>query len=135
MDLLLKEFALLDQVKHRCVVRVFEFLEEESAVVMEYVHGVTLRQMFDELERSREQVFTEAAIEIASEIADTLYQAFTTPGDNGDPLQLVHRDLKPANVLVADDMSAKVADCKCASPFGSILNAELACAKGLITPN
>jgi serine/threonine protein kinase len=110
VELLLQEFALLDQVKHRGVVRVFEYLEDESAVVMEYIHGVSLRQMLEELESAREQAFTEAAVEIASEIADALYQAFTTPGDNGEPLQLVHRDLKPANIMLTPSGEIKVLD-------------------------
>ena len=35
--LMRQEFALLDQVKHRSIVRVFEYLEDENAVVMEYI--------------------------------------------------------------------------------------------------
>ena len=40
--------------------------------------------------------FLRLLLEIACEIADALYQVYTTPGDNGEPLKLVHRDLKPA---------------------------------------
>lgn len=110
LSLLLQEFALLDQVKHRSVVRVFEYLEEANAVVMEYIHGVSLQTVLDQLSRAREQVFTESVIEIGCEIADALYQAFTTPGDNGDPLCLVHRDLKPANVMLTPQGEVKVLD-------------------------
>jgi len=109
-ELLLQEFALLDEVKHRGIVRVFEYLGDENAVVMEYIHGVTLRDVLDELGKAREQVFTEAAIEIGCELADALYQAFTTPSDNGEPLQLVHRDLKPENVMLTAAGEVKVLD-------------------------
>lgn len=108
--LLRQEFALLDQVKHRAVVRVFEYLSAERAVVMEYVHGVTLRTILDDCARAREQVFTEAAIEIGCEVADALYQAFTTPGDNGERLSLVHRDLKPENIMLTSEGEVKLLD-------------------------
>lgn len=110
LDQLVQEFALLDQVKHRSIVRVFDYIEEENAVVMEYIHGVTLRKVLDELEAAHEQVFTEAAVEMGCEIADALYQAWTTPGDNGEPLQLVHRDLKPENVMLTPSGEVKVLD-------------------------
>ena|GEM_PF-1112585 len=107
---LVQEFALLDQVKHRGIVRVFEYLEHEHAVVMEYVHGATLSTVLETLAKNRDQVFTEAAVEIGCEIADALFQAYTTPGDNGEPLQLVHRDLKPDNVMLTPTGEVKVLD-------------------------
>ena len=110
MALLTQEFALLEQVKHRGIVRVFEYLYDENAVVMEYIHGVSLQDLLDALNHKNEQIFTEAVIEIGIEVADALYQAFTTPGDNGNPLQLVHRDLKPANIMLTPQGEVKVLD-------------------------
>ena len=37
-----REFALLDQVKHRCLPNVYEFIETKNTIVMEFFHGVTL---------------------------------------------------------------------------------------------
>lgn len=107
---LLQEFALLDQVKHRSVVRVFEYLDDERAVVMEYVHGATLREVLEACAEKREQIFTEAAVEMGCEIADALYQASTTPADNGESLHLVHRDLKPENIMITPAGEVKILD-------------------------
>ena len=39
--LLQQEFSLLaQQVKHRCIVQVYEYLPTDKTLVMEYVHGV-----------------------------------------------------------------------------------------------
>jgi RIO-like serine/threonine protein kinase len=56
--LLMQEFALLEQVKHRAIVRVFEYLPEDHAVVMEAIDGVTLRTVLDVCARAREPIFT-----------------------------------------------------------------------------
>ena len=109
-SLLEQEFALLDEVKHRCIVRVFEYLKNENTVVMEYIHGVDLRTLLDACAEAREPIFTEAAVEICCEVADALYQAWTTPGDNGEGLELVHRDLKPENIILTSSGDVKILD-------------------------
>jgi serine/threonine protein kinase len=109
-SLLEQEFALLDEVKHRCIVRVFEYLKAENTVVMEFIHGVDLRTLLDACAEAGEPVFTEAAVEICCEVADALYQAWTTPGDNGEGLELVHRDLKPENIILTPSGDVKILD-------------------------
>ena len=109
-SLLEQEFSLLGEVKHRCIVRVFEYLKDENTVVMEFIHGVDLRTLLEACAEAREPVFTEAAVEICCEVADALYQAWTTPGDNGEGLELVHRDLKPENIILTPSGDVKILD-------------------------
>ncbi|TNE90764.1 MAG: serine/threonine protein kinase [Deltaproteobacteria bacterium] len=105
-----QEFELLEQARHRSICKVFEFLEKEGAVVMEYVHGRTLREVLDDLESRKLPMVAEAGIEVALELVDCLYQAHSAIGPNGRPLQLVHRDIKPENVMLTPTGEVKVLD-------------------------
>ncbi|MEQ1506754.1 MAG: serine/threonine-protein kinase, partial [Myxococcota bacterium] len=109
-ETLVREFELLDRVKHRSLCRVYEFLDRECAVVMEYVEGNTLRQVLDAYAEGGEPVWPDAAYEIGCEIADCLYQAHATTGVNGEPLLLVHRDVKPENVMLTPTGEVKLLD-------------------------
>jgi len=109
-ETLIQEFELLDQVKHRSITKVYEFLEGEASVVMEAVHGVTLRKVLEACDAKGFPVMTEAAVEIGIEVADCLYQAWATPGKKGEPLHIVHRDLKPENIMITPEGEVKVLD-------------------------
>jgi len=107
---LYKEYEFLKQIRHRCIVRVFEYFPQHHAIVMEYVSGVELRQIIQNLNTISEKIFVDTAVEIGCELADALYCAYTTTGYNGYPLQLVHRDLKPENIIMTTAGAIKILD-------------------------
>ncbi|MFK7930202.1 MAG: serine/threonine-protein kinase [Myxococcota bacterium] len=105
-----REFELMERVRHRSLVRVFEFLPDLDAVVMEVVDGATLDEVLELLVERGERMPAEAVLDVGMELLDCLYQAYSTPGADGSPLQLVHRDLKPENVMITPEGEVKLLD-------------------------
>ena len=69
-----------------------------NAIVMEMVHGITLRQFIDQ----RGPLPPDDAVDVAAGVAQALQVAHEAG--------IVHRDIKPANILLCDDRRVKVAD-------------------------
>ena len=82
------------------VVNVFDQGEANGVpyLVMEYLPGITLRDL---LKQQRQ-----LTIEQATEIAEAVLAGLASAHESG----IVHRDLKPENVLLADDGRIKIGD-------------------------
>lgn len=104
-----REAAVMAQLAHPNVVEVFDFGECEAGpfVVMERLHGRTLRQWLDEEPRS----------------ADEIVSAYVQAGRGlaaAHARGIVHRDFKPANVMRTGDgeqTRVKVLDFGLATPL------------------
>lgn len=102
------EVKTLQQLKHKNIVRLIGFGEEEGQLFysMELVEGETLQQRI----RREKKVGWLPAINIAIEVCAALKHAH----DFG----VIHRDLKPANLLLAADNGVKLVDFGIAKIFG-----------------
>lgn len=104
-----REAAVMAQLSHANVVEVFDFGECDSGpfVVMELLHGRTLRHWLDEEQRS----------------ADEIVSAYVQAGRGlaaAHARGIVHRDFKPANVMRTgdgDQARVKVLDFGLATPL------------------
>lgn len=105
-ETLVQEFDLLSQVRHRSLVRVYELLDRETAIVMEPIRGRTLRDLlgagacFDE----------DVVADVLGELADVLAHAWATPAASGGAMRLVHRDIKPENIMITQGGEVKLLD-------------------------
>lgn len=88
------------RLAHPNVVNVYDQGQDEDTayLVMEYLPGITLRDLLNE-----HQVLT---TEQAMDIMEAILSGLAAAHRNG----IVHRDLKPENVLLADDGRIKISD-------------------------
>lgn len=95
-----QEAVAAARLSHASIVSIYDTCSEDhlEAIVMELVHGITLRQFLDE-HRSLEP---SEAVGVLTEVADALDAAHRSG--------VVHRDVKPANILLSSDGRILVAD-------------------------
>lgn len=88
------------RLSHPNIVRVYDVSEdgEINYIVMEYIHGDTLKTAI----RKKAPFDSRSTINVAIQIASALSQAHKA--------HIVHRDIKPQNILVGTDGVVKVTD-------------------------
>ena len=107
LEQLKQEIKLARRISHRYVLRTHDYGEEDGIpfVTMEYLHGVTLRQLLDD------QVVLPFALvlRIGRQVAEGLEAAHREG--------VVHRDIKPQNVMFDRRGDVKLMDFGLAAPL------------------
>ncbi len=106
LEQLKQEIKLARRISHRYVLRTHDFGEAEGIpfVSMEYLKGVTLKQLFDD----RGSLPLPLVLRIARQVAEGLEAAHA--------VGVVHRDVKPPNVMFDARGDAKLMDFGLAAP-------------------
>jgi serine/threonine protein kinase len=107
------EARLLARLRHKHIVRVEELSEfdNQPAIIMEYVEGMTLQQLLDHLKTMHRAFPARATLQIGMATASALDAAYRrVPYGHQEPLRVVHRDVKPSNVMLSIDGELKVLD-------------------------
>lgn len=88
------------RLSHPNIVRVYDVGEdgETNYIVMEYIHGDTLKQAI----RQKAPFDSRSTLNVSIQIASALAQAHKA--------HIIHRDIKPQNILVGTDGVVKVTD-------------------------
>ena len=114
---LIDEAKLLSRLQHPGIVRVLDlqaishdFLGETYAMSMEYVEGVTLAALLDQVTLSDTTLSLAAVLSLFADVTDALDYAHSHVGEDGQPSQIVHRDLKPANLVITPKGYTKILD-------------------------
>jgi serine/threonine protein kinase len=110
LRMFLDEARLAAQLQHPNIAQVYDVgrLGDSYFFTMEYVHGVTLRELMQELRG--QPMPTGAVLAIAAGAAAGLHHAHERIGVDGQPLGIVHRDISPSNLMVSFEGHVKVVD-------------------------
>jgi len=107
-----REAKILAQLRHPGIVAILDFAREQGGyfMVLEYVHGYSLRHWSRFVDKVRGPFPADVALEVVAEVADALHYAHTLTDGSGEPLHIVHRDVSPANILIDVEGHVKLAD-------------------------
>jgi hypothetical protein len=102
------EAHLLSALDHPAILKVHDLviLDGRVGLVTEYVDGVDLSALL----KPENDLSPRMLAECVSDVASGLHAAWSTPGVDGGPMQLVHRDIKPANIRVSKHGQVKLLD-------------------------
>lgn len=95
-----REAKAISKMDHQNIVQVYDVGEYKHRpyIVMEYVHGKTLKQLL----QKRIALPLQEALDIMKQLTSALVHAHQN--------NIIHRDIKPHNVLIKDDGTAKITD-------------------------
>lgn len=95
-----REALSASSLSHPNIVEMYDVGEDNGTyyIVMEYVEGMTLKQMI----KKRGNLSLSEAIDIMLQITDGIKEAHDS--------YIIHRDLKPQNILIKEDGEIKITD-------------------------
>ena len=112
VEMFLHEARIALGFNHPNICAVHEFGQQDDTyfIAMEWVNGVSLKQIFDRARERSERIPIEVAVRIIAEAASALHYAHRAKAEDGSPLNLVHRDVTPDNIMVSFDGAVKLLD-------------------------
>jgi eukaryotic-like serine/threonine-protein kinase len=106
------ELRLTSSLRHPNIVEVYEagFEAGTPFLVMEYLQGVSLRDLFVSVRFGRASLPTSVLLRIIADAAQGLHAAHEAKNERGVPLHVVHRDVSPDNIFVTVSGVTKILD-------------------------
>lgn len=132
IDMFIDEAKLVANLVHENIVQIYQLGKADFGyyIVMEYVNGIPLHDLIDELNRKRQLMPVELAVFITSRIARGLAYAHSRTDKNGVSLNIVHRDVCPNNILITTEGLPKLTDFGIAKARNNIMPANDQCLMG-----
>ncbi len=126
LDNFIGEAKLVADLVHTNIAQTYHLGESDGRyfIVMEYIRGVNLQELGDQLYHKQIRLPVELAVFITSRIARALAYAHTKRGAFDELLGIVHRDISFRNVMVSFEGDVKLMDFGIAKALGYLRNQE-----------
>lgn len=111
-SMLVDEARLASAIRHEHVVRVRELGYDgaEPYIVMDYVEGLSLSEIWKALQAQDRAIDVRIALRIVVDALHGLQAAHAQVDGDGHPLGIIHRDVSPHNVLVGVNGVSRLTD-------------------------
>lgn len=135
LNMFLDEARLAGRIQHPNVVSVVDVIADSEAayLIMEYVDGLSLGDLWSTLFERGERVAPAIAVHIIRDALSGLQAAHEATNERGESLQLVHRDVSPQNILVGADGVSRVLDFGIAKTVGRQQDTDSGQIKGKVS--
>ena len=128
----LDEARLSARLSHANIVQVFDIgrVENTYFIVMEFIDGVNLKHLVENLRNKRQAFPMALACHIAIKVCEGLQYAHHLHDSDNQDLHIVHRDISPPNVLISRQGEVKIVDFGLAKAAHSVEKTEPGVVKG-----
>jgi serine/threonine-protein kinase len=128
----LDEARIAARVRHPNVVPILDVVAEgvEVFLVLEYVHGASLRRLMQASRERAEPFDLRIASAIACGVLHGLHAAHEARDEHGRPLGIIHRDVSPENILVGVGGMPRITDFGIARAAGRLSSTTSGVLKG-----
>ncbi len=111
-DMFTNEGRVAMRLTHPNICHVYEFGKERGRyfMAMEWVNGVSVRDLTRRAKQRGEQLPLDVVVKIIAQVADALDYAHRLRDARGRSLNIVHRDVSPHNIMVSYDGVVKLLD-------------------------
>ena len=112
VEMLIDEAKIAVHFTHGNIAQVYDLgrTGEDYFIVMEYVDGKTLSQIFRALNEREQRIPIDILLYCIIELCHGLSYIHRKKGPNGVPLGVVHRDISPQNIILSYAGNIKIID-------------------------
>ncbi|WP_413581820.1 serine/threonine-protein kinase [Bdellovibrio sp. HCB288] len=112
-EMFFNEIRISANLSHQNIVKIHDFgeFENRAYMAMEYINGVTLRELMSYLQERNEKLNSSFVLYIIHQVSLALAYAYqSVDPQTGRQLKLIHRDISPHNILLSFEGEVKVID-------------------------